>query len=203
MKVGIQARLKNGILWEAAKKLGSATALARYLGLSPSEVVAWINFDRSPLSLKSRRSEEFWQDVENKLFTLTGHTLEEIFPPEIRTPAFLKRQKKIDAIVEMPTHVLIEAGACPQLPPMPDEAVFQHERSQLIDRVVSSLNKPRYEKLIKMRFGLPPYREHTLAEVADELGVSTGRVRQMESKALMQLRHPSRSAELERQIGKI
>lgn len=53
MKVAIQARLKNGILYEAAKKMGSASALARFPEVSASELGAWINFGGVPSPLRT------------------------------------------------------------------------------------------------------------------------------------------------------
>jgi RNA polymerase primary sigma factor len=46
----------------------------------------------------------------------------------------------------------------------------------------------RERKVLDMRFGLPDGRTHTLAEVADKLGVSRERVRQIEEQALKKIR---------------
>lgn len=210
MKVAIQARLKNGILFEAAKRLGSQSALARHLGVSPMELGGWINFNRSAISVRSHRPPEFWQEIENRLFDLTGHTLEEIFPPEVRTEAFLKRQKKIEAIVEMPIEKLIAAGAVPQLPPAPDDLIFEEEKSVAVNHILDSL-KPREAEVIRLRFGLDGRGEKTLEEVAamlpnghtGECGVSRNRARQIEATALRRLRHPSKARHLKQWIGAV
>lgn len=197
MKVAVEARLKNGILYEAAKKLGSISALARYLGLRPVEVGQWINFKRSAITLTElgshrgnrpkERTSEFWQEIENKLFDLTGHTLEEIFPPEIRSKAFLEREKRMATVVDMSIEQLIAAGAVPQLPPAPDELLFAKESQETIKFVLASLT-PNQEKVIRMRFGLDGGSEHTLAEVAKAIGVTVERVRQIEKQALFKMR---------------
>lgn len=197
MKVAIQARLKNGILFEAAKKMGSQSALARHLGIPATELGEWVNFKRSAISLRSSRSPATWQEIENKLFELTGCTLEEIFPPEIRSAAFLKREKKIEAIVEMPVEQLMAAGAVPQLPPAPDELLFTKERSAMIERVLAGLS-PRQRQVIKLRFGLSGEDEHPLTEVAAKMNVTSERVRQIEMKALKRLRAPKRARPLRR-----
>jgi RNA polymerase primary sigma factor len=49
---------------------------------------------------------------------------------------------------------------------------------------------PRDRQVLRMRYGLDGGREHTLGEIADELGVTSERVRQIESAALSKLRHP-------------
>jgi len=57
---------------------------------------------------------------------------------------------------------------------------------------------PREEKVIKMRFGLEDGSEHTLEEVGQSFAVTRERIRQIEAKALEELRHPSRSRKLRR-----
>ena len=47
-----------------------------------------------------------------------------------------------------------------------------------------------------MRFGLTDGKQHTLEEVGKEFDVTRERIRQIESKALRKLRHPSRSKKL-------
>jgi RNA polymerase primary sigma factor len=55
---------------------------------------------------------------------------------------------------------------------------------------------PREEKIIKMRFGLEDGSEHTLEQVGQTFAVTRERIRQLESKALRKLRHPSRAQTL-------
>jgi RNA polymerase primary sigma factor len=49
---------------------------------------------------------------------------------------------------------------------------------------------PRERQVLRMRYGLDGGREHTLGEIADQLGVTSERVRQIESAALSKLRQP-------------
>ena len=75
-----------------------------------------------------------------------------------------------------------------------DEAGRQMLRREL-DSVLHSLT-PREDKVLRMRFGLEDGRPRTLEEVGAAFGVTRERVRQIESKALRKLRHPSRSKRL-------
>jgi len=61
--------------------------------------------------------------------------------------------------------------------------------------VLKSLT-PREELVLKMRFGVGEGSEHTLEEVGRSFNVTRERIRQIESKALRKLRHPSRSGRL-------
>ena len=63
-------------------------------------------------------------------------------------------------------------------------------------RAVLKTLTPREEKVLKMRFGVGDGSEHTLEEVGQSFAVTRERIRQIESKALRKLRHPSRSKAL-------
>ena len=55
---------------------------------------------------------------------------------------------------------------------------------------------PKEEKVIRMRFGIGCEREHTLEEIGQEFDVTRERIRQIEAKALRQLRAPERARRL-------
>ena len=75
-----------------------------------------------------------------------------------------------------------------------EEASYTLLREQL-EEVLSTLT-PREEQVLRMRFGLMDGKPHTLEEVGKEFDVTRERIRQIESKALRKLRHPSRSKKL-------
>jgi len=75
-----------------------------------------------------------------------------------------------------------------------EEASYTLLREQL-EEVLSTLT-PREEQVLRMRFGLSDGKPHTLEEVGKEFDVTRERIRQIESKALRKLRHPSRSKKL-------
>jgi RNA polymerase primary sigma factor len=63
-------------------------------------------------------------------------------------------------------------------------------------RAVLSTLTPREEKVLRMRLGIDEEGEHTLEEVGETFSVTRERIRQIETKALRKLRHPSRSRTL-------
>src|ERR1700709_356192 len=75
-----------------------------------------------------------------------------------------------------------------------DAASFILLQEQL-DSVLHTLSE-RAKKVIQLRFGLTDGRPRTLEEVGREFGVTRERIRQIESKTLSKLRHPSRSQKL-------
>lgn len=76
----------------------------------------------------------------------------------------------------------------------PDAASFSMLQEQL-GKVLDGLAE-RERKVISLRFGLEDGHPHTLEEVGREFGVTRERIRQIESKTLAKLRHPSRSSKL-------
>ncbi|MBE0416999.1 MAG: RNA polymerase sigma factor RpoD [Coriobacteriia bacterium] len=76
----------------------------------------------------------------------------------------------------------------------PEAASFTMLQDQL-SKVLDSLSE-RERKVIELRFGLTDGHPRTLEEVGREFGVTRERIRQIESKTLCKLRHPSRSGKL-------
>jgi RNA polymerase primary sigma factor len=72
-----------------------------------------------------------------------------------------------------------------------EAAAFIMLQAQL-ERVLDQLAE-REQRIIQLRFGLTDGHPRTLEEVGREFGVTRERIRQIESKTLAKLRHPSRA----------
>ena len=77
----------------------------------------------------------------------------------------------------------------------PVESVIGNNLKDQTGNVLKSLT-PREELVLRMRFGVGDGSEHTLEEVGRSFNVTRERIRQIESKALRKLRHPSRASRL-------
>ncbi len=75
-----------------------------------------------------------------------------------------------------------------------DEASYNLLKEQL-NEVLHTLT-PREEMVIKLRFGLIDGRSRTLEEVGRQFNITRERIRQIESKAIRKLHHPSRTRRL-------
>jgi len=71
----------------------------------------------------------------------------------------------------------------------PTDAVFETNIREGTTDVLKTLS-PSEEKVVRMRFGIGFDREHTLEEIAFDLGLTRERIRQIETKALQRLRGP-------------
>ena len=81
-----------------------------------------------------------------------------------------------------------------ETPSPADAASYVLLREQL-NEVLHTLT-PREENVLKLRFGLEDGRTRTLEEVGQQFDITRERIRQIESKALRKLRHPSRYKKL-------
>ena len=79
--------------------------------------------------------------------------------------------------------------------PAPSEAASFVLLKEQLGAVLETLSE-REAKVLRLRFGLDDGRARTLEEVGKEFDVTRERIRQIEAKALRNLRHPSRSKKL-------
>lgn len=77
----------------------------------------------------------------------------------------------------------------------PAAVAEQHELTDGLRALVASL-PPREATIISLRYGLRDGRQHTLTEVAEKVGLTRERVRQLEKIALAKLRNPKRHEQL-------
>jgi len=77
----------------------------------------------------------------------------------------------------------------------PAEAVGFTMLQREIERILESLH-PREAGVIRSRFGLGDGVQKTLDQIGEEFGVTRERIRQIESKTMSKLKHPSRSQNL-------
>jgi RNA polymerase primary sigma factor len=73
--------------------------------------------------------------------------------------------------------------------PSPPDTVIHNSLKEHIAEALRDLNE-KETKVLKMRFGLDGWREHTLEEVGRQFNVTRERIRQIELKALRKLRNP-------------
>jgi RNA polymerase primary sigma factor len=85
---------------------------------------------------------------------------------------------------------LNDPGVC-----LPGETVDTHLLRERIEEVLRSLTT-REREVIELRFGLRDGQPKTLDEVAKTYGITRERIRQIEARGLIKLRHPARSQRL-------
>ena len=79
--------------------------------------------------------------------------------------------------------------------PGPADATSNTLLAEALSEILNTLTE-READVLRLRFGMYDGKTHTLEEVGQIFGVTRERIRQIESKALRKLRHPSRSKKL-------
>jgi RNA polymerase sigma factor (sigma-70 family) len=82
----------------------------------------------------------------------------------------------------------------------PEEEVHKKEMVRVVEEVLDTLT-PRSKKVLCLRYGIGLTQDYTLEEVGIRFDVTRERIRQIEAKALRNLKHPSRGETLRQLIG--
>ncbi|MBI2759656.1 MAG: sigma-70 family RNA polymerase sigma factor [Chloroflexi bacterium] len=81
------------------------------------------------------------------------------------------------------------------LTPSPQQNAYESMLKDKLEEVLTSLS-PREARVLRLRFGLDDGNIYTLEEVGQKFGLTRERIRQIEGKALRQLRNPRKAREL-------
>lgn len=108
--------------------------------------------------------------------------------------------------LEMPTTIegdavlgdFIEDGETPT----PDETTTHQILREQLEEVMEEL-PAREARILRLRYGIPDGKSHTLQEVGNKVGVSRERVRQIEAQALRRLRRPGVRRKLQDFLGPV
>jgi len=77
----------------------------------------------------------------------------------------------------------------------PMQSAYQSMLKDKLEEILSTLS-PREARVLRLRFGLDDGTTYTLEEVGRKFGLTRERIRQIEGRALRQLRHPKRARQL-------
>jgi RNA polymerase primary sigma factor len=82
-----------------------------------------------------------------------------------------------------------------EVSPTPMQSAYQSMLKDKLEEILSTLT-PREARVLRLRFGLDDGTTYTLEEVGQKFGLTRERIRQIEGRALRQLRHPKRARQL-------
>lgn len=147
---------------------------------------------------KLNRSREYLQQRNNKQPTIEEVAADVSLPIEKvrQTLEFSQELASLDMPLddEDDRNSFIDLVQSHAIPSPEDEIAAKAVREQL-DEVLETL-LPREAEVLKLRFGLIDGTAYTLEQLGQSFGITRERVRQIEKKALMKLRHPKRSIKL-------
>jgi len=84
--------------------------------------------------------------------------------------------------------------------PSPDKGLLNDSLKKEIERALQTLSE-READIIRYYYGLNDQQQHNLEEIADKLGLTRERVRQIKEKAIKRLKHTTRSRILKSYLG--
>ena len=103
-----------------------------------------------------------------------------------------KKEDLLDVVETVPLEYVYDLA---DNGPTAEDAVNLSELKIAITAVLETLN-PREDRVLRKRFGIGLGDDYTLEEIGKEFSVNRERIRQIETKALRKLQHPSLSRNL-------
>ena len=104
IELGLQSKIKHGALLRLSMKLGSQSALARKLELHTSQVGRWINLKDYP----NTAWVEKYPLKASLLERLTGQTIDELWPEELKLQIEAKLETRVTIFKEFENEALVE-----------------------------------------------------------------------------------------------
>lgn len=127
------------------------------------------------------------EKMQSKISKVLGQPQEKLFPKWLEL--YKLQTSTVTKVIEyVPNEIMWSEKPLLDFPKSVEEEVEEGVISNTILKAMQKVLNEREIRIIKMRFGLEGYRQHTLEEVGKEFMVSKERVRQMEAKALAKLR---------------
>ena len=171
--IAIHAKLKNPILWRAARERGSVRALAEELGEGYSRVVAWVGLKDYP-----PKDKVVWNRVDTKFLKMFGKSAAEVFVTR------LSKDVPREATIEK--HIPIELLDHNYVPSIEDMVIRGEEESiqdKAIDFYLGGMS-PRNKGILIDYIG----NEMTLAELGRKHDIGRERIRQIINNGLRKAR---------------
>ena len=197
-KVGITivARAKHRGLFDAVKKIGTVAKLGEHIGVHLTILYRWLALRGAPpMSPTFHWPQERIDELEKKLIDLTGQTLEQLFPAELRSKEFQEAVKVREFHRDIDLTRLGQYRPDVLALPSPEQVLQTEDLSKAIEKAIAKLSY-REREIIKMRFGLGGDRTtYTLEEVGHVFKVTKERIRNIETRAIHKLREMKDVAE--------
>ncbi len=188
--VAINMRVYNNQLRQRRLKADmNYRQLAEAVGVSNTECCKMERVTYDPIRHNSVGSVVGWKTAVTRISKYWAELPEDLFPEVLRTAESFEAEittevSDLALLSEYAQHASLSLED-------PDSPFLRREERGLIDKTLETLHD-REAKILRLRFE----EDLTLTEIGRLLGVSGGRVGQLEAKALRKLRHPSRSRAL-------
>jgi RNA polymerase sigma factor (sigma-70 family) len=190
-------RLRHAALWELAKRLGSQANAAEQCFVTASIFNHWVTLKQAFPTGPQRRgwwqNEEKWTRTKDALESLTGQTLEQLWPePLLNVIKTHQLITTVEQIIEVPEKALLAYGeeTADRFRLPPPVAYAEQDELQGAIRDAMRFLTSREQKVLTLRYGLEGEPAHTYEEIGITVGVTRERARQIEARAVRRLANP-------------
>jgi RNA polymerase sigma factor (sigma-70 family) len=181
----VQFKVKNGPMLRAMRKMGysSAAELSRDTSVGNGEIGRYLNLSKTPIN---RRGE--WCLSIMKIAEVLHTMPEDLFPPQHIRERLDRNTAECEMSID-DVAALASSGVAMIDYNTPEAAALKQVNRDLMEKWLGQL-LPRERYVIDMRYGLSG-EEHQQGSVAKLMGISKGRVSQIEAKAIRKLQRRS------------
>ena len=184
----IDLKVRNNLILSAIELAGykNVAQFCKAANLGQTLIGSLINFKTSPIASTGDLT-----PTAQSLCDFLGLLPEELWTKEqlafvlpTNKSHFSMNHKEMVLTLARHTGELLEA-------PAPDAGLEEEDRHRVVAEMLDSLT-PREAKVLRLRFGIDTQSELTLEEVSAKFDVCRERIRQIETKAIRKLKHPTR-----------
>jgi hypothetical protein len=175
----VKITVRNARILRAMKAQGfeSNADLARFIGTDAGRVGEILNFRRKPIANGD------WSNLAMDISSALHLEPEELWPEHMRDLHVARNSAEADISAE-------------QLAQLAAPCSLEIDKP-LLAKLISVVTHPRKRAMIEARFGLNGEPEQTLEEIAKDHNVTRERVRQVEAKAIREMRQKARRMGIE------
>lgn len=180
---------RNVILKQIGNYFGNVKNFCKRSGLSEPLMQQYINFKISPVTKckwwgdKPANDEYYWKKTASRIAQLLHMKEIELFPEHLWHPRSSNHSVEIDTVDMISFDDRLELSC------LTDENEYDKEG---LHKILATLS-PREEAIIRLRYGFDDGSiGETYESIGEKMGVTKERIRQVETKALRKLRHPTR-----------
>lgn len=176
--------LKNNLLASTREKMGhNQSAMAEICGVAPTIYGELENLKRSPWTKVGK-----WSAHAERIAAVCRMLPEDLWPEVFKKVEKRRIVKEVGA-----EEMFGQLGSAPETPQvLLEDSELRYQTA----RALRSLD-PKEQFIVERLYGFYDGRDWTQTEIAEVLGLSTGRVHELLNRAFRKLKHPSRKKKLE------